>query len=105
MLPLEHRTVASMLSGADPDGRETVTGFVDDTLAAMPELIRAGIVAITVALTVWTGLRRVLGADDSPAARLGWLEDHPVGLVRQWVRALRSLVLFAEQELLEDAGR
>jgi len=35
---------------------------------------------------------------------LEWLEGHRVGLVRQWARALRSLVLFAEQEMLEAAG-
>ena len=37
-------------------------------------------------------------------ATLAWIEDHPIGLVRQWARAIRSLVLFAENEMLEASA-
>ncbi|CAN5840179.1 hypothetical protein BH23ACT2_BH23ACT2_04680 [soil metagenome] len=104
MLALEHRIVSSLLSSPGAERRAAATDFVDGALAAMPELLRAGLATITVGLTVWTGLRRVVGADDSAAAQLTWMEQHPIGLVRQWVRALRSLVLLAEQELIEDAS-
>ena len=59
---------------------------------------------ISLAASSWDRVRRLFGARPSPAETLAWLEGHPIGLVRQWVRALRSLVLFAENEKLEAAS-
>lgn len=103
MLSYERRVVASLLTGADPDRAASVTGFVAGSLGAMPEHLRLGISAISVGLGAWSALRRTVGLGRSGEAEVAWLEEHPVGLVRQWLRALRSLVTFAEQESLADA--
>src|SRR3954470_19823023 len=101
MLSFERRVVTSMIGTDDPQIRSEVVGFVDGALAAMPEFLRFGITAISVGASTWDGARRLVGARRSDASTLEWLEEHPIGLVRQWVRALRSLVLFAENEKLE----
>lgn len=100
MLPYERQVVEALIGSDDPARREAVAEHVALTLAAMPELIRAGIAGETVLLTTWSAARRrgrPLAADDE----LAWLDGHPIGLVRQWVRALRSLVLLAENEMLD----
>ena len=98
MMLLERRVVTALLSTEDDAQRRAVVEFADGSLAAMPEILRFGLSAITVLLTAWTALGRLVGRDRSDAEVLAWVQDHPVGLVRQWVRALRSLVLFAELE-------
>lgn len=105
MLTFERRVVLSMIETPDLRIRGEVAQFVDESLAAMPEFLRLGITVITVAAATWDRTRRLFGARPTPAETLAWLEAHPIGLVRQWVRALRSLVLFAENEKLEDAAR
>lgn len=104
MLTIERRVVRSMITTDDLRIRGEVIEFVAASLRAMPEILRAGIVAISVAVGTWSNLRRAVGAGRSEAATLAWLEEHPVGLVRQWARALRTLVLFAENEKLEAAA-
>lgn len=99
MLSFEHRVVGALLGSDDPGRRAAVTQHVDRALGAMPEVIRLGIAGESVLLGAVAGVRRAVRRT-SPDEELAWLEDHPVGLVRQWVRALRSLVLFAEQEML-----
>jgi hypothetical protein len=103
MLSYERRVVAALLTDADPARSRAVTGFVGGSLGAMPEHLRLGISGISIALGAWSGARRAVGRGRSGADEVAWLEDHPVGLVRQWLRALRSLVTFAEQESLGDA--
>lgn len=93
-----------MITTDDPRIRAEVVSFVGGSLAAMPEFLRAGITAISVGVGSWARARRLVGAGRSDADQLTWLETHPIGLVRQWARALRSLVLFAEQEKLEAAA-
>lgn len=104
MLSYERRVVTAMITTDDARIREQVVAFAGGSLGAMPELLRFGISAITVALTAWTTLLGLVGRRRSDAETLSWLETHPIGLVRQWARALRSLVLFSEQELLEGAS-
>ncbi len=104
MLPYERRVVDALLSTDDPERRQAVRDHVAAELAAKPEVLRAGLVGETVLLTGWSALRR-RGRAVTPADELAWLEGHPIGLVRQWARALRSLVLFAEQEMLDTAER
>ena len=101
MLPYERRVVDALLSSDDPGRRQVVADHTSAALAAMPEVIRAGIAGETVLLGSWSAARR-RGRPLDPVDELAWLESHPLGLVRQWVRALRSLVLFAEQELAAD---
>lgn len=101
MWPYERRVVTAMITTDDPDIRADVVTFAGRSLGAMPEFMRFGITAITVGLTGWDRVRRLAGVGRSDIQTLSWLERHPVGLVRQWTRALRSLVLFAEQEQLD----
>ena len=104
MLSYERRVVTAMTTTDDPRIRAEVVAFAGGSLGAMPEVLRAGITLISVVIGSWSALRRAVGAGRDPAAEVAWLEDHPIGLVRQWARALRSLVLFSEQEKLEAAG-
>ena len=101
MLAYERRVVDALLTSDDPARRRAVAEHTSRALAAMPEVIRLGIAGETVLLSAWSAARR-RGRGFDPAAEVDWLEGHPVGLVRQWERALRSLVLFAEQEMLAD---
>lgn len=100
MLAYERWVVDALLGTDDPAIRRAVTEHVAAELAAKPEHLRAGLVGETVLLGVWSRARR-RGRPLAAADELAWLEHHPIGLVRQWVRALRSLVLFAEQEMLQ----
>lgn len=104
MFAFERRVVRAMITTDHARVRDEVESFVDASLAAMPEHLRAGIAVFTIMIGSWSRGRRLVGAGRSDQATLDWLEGHPVGLVRQWARALRSLVLFAEQEKLEAAG-
>jgi hypothetical protein len=60
----------------------------------MPEHLRLGVLAETIALGAWAKVR---GADDD--ALIASFESSPLWPVRQYVRLLRGLVIFAEQEL------
>lgn len=104
MLSYERTVVDALLSTDDIRIRTEVAEFASSSLANMPPHLRAGIAAISVILGTYDRARRLVGARRSPAAQVAWLDEHPVGLVRQWVRALRSLVLFSEHEKLEAAG-
>lgn len=101
MLPYERRVVDALLTTEDAGQRQTVTDFVSGALGAMPELLRLGIWGLSVLLGAYAGVRDAIGRRPDPEAEVAWLDGNPIGLVRQWVRALRSLVLFAEQETLE----
>ena len=100
MLPYERRVVAALLTTTDPGQQRTVTEFVGDSLGAMPEILRFGISFLSVGLGAFAAVRDTLGRRPDPSAEVIWLDTNPIGLVRQWVRALRSLVLFAEQETI-----
>ena len=62
-----------------------------------------GIASIGIGADAWDRARH-LGRPGEAEATLAWIEDHPIGLVRQWARAIRSLVLFAENEMLEASA-
>jgi hypothetical protein len=104
MLTFERRVATALLRATDPVQRERVLRYVDDSLAAMPEILRAGLAGLTVALGPWSRARTLAGAGRSDRDLIEWLEGHPLGLVRQWLRALRSLVLFAEEETMAEAA-
>ena len=94
MLGFERRVVAALTTVADPEVRAGVARWVDETLADMPEHLRLGVVGESVVLGAWARLR---GMDDD--ALLSSFESSPLWPVRQYVRLLRGLVIFAEQEL------
>lgn len=94
MLGFERRVVAALTTSPDPVVRAGVEAWVDDTLRDMPEHLRLGVVAESVGLGMWA---RVRPADDAALVRS--FERSPLWPVRQYVRLLHGLVLFAEQEL------
>ncbi|NLV56269.1 MAG: hypothetical protein GXY13_11725 [Acidimicrobiales bacterium] len=104
MLPFERRIVDALTAGTLPEHRDAVIEHVALTLAAMPEVTRAGFAAESIAFGAWSAVRSRV-RPTSAADDLARLERHPVSLVRQWVRALRALVLFAEQELIGAEAR
>ena len=94
MLWFERHVVASLTESTDPTERAAIASFVDGTLKVMPEHLRAGVVAESLALGGWARMRRL-----DPDALVTSLRRSPVGLLRQYERLLGSLVLFAEHEL------
>lgn len=94
MLWFERHVVASLTETTDPTERAAIASFVDGTLKVMPEHLRAGVAAESLALGGWA---RVRGLD--PDALVTSLRRSPVGVLRQYERLLGSLVLFAEHEL------
>ncbi len=105
MLPFERRVVACLTRTTDPALRAAVLDHVDGCLAAMPEHLRAGVAAETVALGTWARLRGAGRQDDTALrARLSAWEAHPVDVIRQYVRLMHSLVIFAEIELGDRAA-
>ena len=94
MLGFERRIVAALTTASDPDLRAGVASWVDDTLRDMPEHLRLGVLVESIALGAWAKLR---DADD--VALIESFERSPLWPVRQYVRLLKGLVIFAEHEL------
>ena len=94
MLGFERRIVAALTTVTDPDLRAGVAAWVDDTLRDMPEHLRLGVLAESIGLGLWATVR---GTAD--AALIDSFEASPLWPVRQYVRLLKGLVLFAEHEL------
>ena len=97
MLWFERQVVTTLTATLDEGLRAEVEAYVDETLRAMPEHLRAGMAAESVALGAWARLRGTGGS--AAGASLDRLETSRLDPVRQYVRLLRSLVLFAEHEL------
>jgi hypothetical protein len=94
MLGFEREVVAALLTVEEADVRGRVEQWVEGSLRTMPELIRLGLAVQSVVFGAVFGLLRI------PAGRaVTLLEKSPLMPMRQYVRALRSLVLFGEQEL------
>jgi hypothetical protein len=105
MLWFEHKVVAALTRDLDESRREPVVAYVEAALRSMPEYLRAGVAAESVALGALPRLRERFGGFDDDALHrwLATLEASPVDPVRQYVRLLSSLVLFAREELLPEA--
>lgn len=101
MLWLERRVVDTLVQASDRDRRAAIVAYVDDALKVMPELIRAGVAAESLLLGAWPALRHAAGRLNARQleTQVDRWEHSNVGLIRQYVRALHSLVLFAEHEL------
>ena len=104
MLPFERDVVAALVS--DDARQAAVEDFVDGALRSMPEYLRAGVAAESLALGTWTRLRGLVAGTGAGSLerRLESWERSRIGLVRQYVHMLRSLVLFAEAELAPGAA-
>jgi hypothetical protein len=94
MLASERRVVDALIASDDPRTRAVVTEWVDGSLHEMPQVLRAGVVAQSLGFAL---LARVVPG--GTAAALDLLDRSPVGLLRQYPRLFRSLVLFGELEL------
>lgn len=103
MLWFERHVVAALVSDLDQAHQAAVTDYVDGSLRAMPEHLRAGVVGESLLFGGWSKARRALSqAPQDATAELKSLEESPIGLVRQYVRLLQSLVLFATYELSSE---
>jgi hypothetical protein len=94
MLRFEREVVSTLTAGIDEPLRARVQAYVDEALHSMPEHLRAGMIAESLALGAWSRL-----ASRNRGFSLERLESSRLDPVRQYVRLLRSLVLFAEHEL------
>lgn len=105
MLWLERQVVASLVSPSLDDGaRADVVDYVDGALRAMPEHLRAGVVAESIVLGAWPRVQAARGRVEPEAIRAlvdRWRTSR-IDVIRQYVRLLQSLVLFAENELVPE---
>jgi hypothetical protein len=93
----ERRVVAALADTSDPASLAPVQAWVDASLADMPELLRLGVRAESLLAAVLTRVGN--GSLDEALARMA---RSPIGLLRQYVRLFRSLVLFAQLEAEPD---
>jgi len=108
MLWLEREVVASLVSpGLGDEQRAAVERYVDESLQSMPEHLRVGVAAESVLFGAWPRLQEALGRYDrrSMRPRVERWKASRFDPVRQYVRLLHSLVLFAEHELTPGAAR
>ena len=95
-----------MSSTLDDRARVAVESYVDETLRSMPEHLRAGVLAESLLFGARPRLARALGRADTAAlhAQIDRWRTSRIDFVRQYVRLLHSLVLFAENELAPSAA-
>jgi hypothetical protein len=101
MLWFERVVVGALVTNPDEAVRSSVEAFVDGTLRDMPEPIRFGVAAESILLGAYAKVRRSQGRldDRELAERLDSWERSPIGPLRNYVRMMKSLVLFGESEL------
>ena len=100
MLEYERKVVDALSTTTDPEARTAVVAWVDGSLEAMPEVLRAGVALGSVVLGAWatvTGREGRRLAEALEASRLPPVQLH--------LRLLRSLVLFGDLELSSGARR
>jgi len=95
MLWFERQVVDRLVTTPDVRRRRDIESFVDGALHAMPEHLRVSVGGASVVLGGWA---RLVRPDSSRLVRS--LDTSPIAPIRQYVRLFRSLVLFAEQELV-----
>jgi hypothetical protein len=102
VLWLEREVVHAVMSPTlEPGARAATERYVDTTLRAMPEHLRLGVAAESIVFGALPRLRHAVGGLDADGMRR-WIDrmrSSRVDVVRQYVRLLQSLVLFAEHEL------
>lgn len=103
MLWFEREVVGALIQSPDQSLRSSVEAFVDGTLRDWPEHLRLGVAGESVLLGTYVGaLRRTgrlaAGDRDGLVHLLDSWEQSPIGLLRSYVRAMKSLVVMAEHE-------
>lgn len=98
MLRIEREVVHALLDTDDPEHRARVEAWVEGSLDDMSELLRLGVKAESVLVAVLhrLGSGGIVGLLDA-------MERSPVGLLQQYPRLFRSLVLFGDLELVSPA--
>jgi hypothetical protein len=106
MLWLERHVVATLSATVEPARRPAIAEYVDGVLRSMPEHLRFGVAAESVVLGSGAWITGRLGSSRSLDDRIAAWEESRIGVIRQYVRLLSSLVMFADQELPrgEDAA-
>jgi hypothetical protein len=102
VLWFERAVVATLVNPSDDERRRAaIEDYVDNALRAMPEYLRAGVASESLLLGAWPRVQAAAGRYDPQAlrARLERWKASRFDVVRQYVRLLQSLVLFAENEL------
>jgi hypothetical protein len=105
VLWFERRVVGTLMSPAlDAGERSAVESYVSSTLQSMPEHLRAGVAAESILLGGRSWVEHRAGRLDERRlrARVARWKTSKLDPVRQYVRLLHSLVLFAENELAAD---
>jgi hypothetical protein len=104
MLWFEREVVEALTASPDQPLRSSVEAFVDGSLRDWPEHLRLGLAGESVLLGSYVAVLRRTGrlAPGDPGALLRLLDSwgsSPIGVLRSYVRALKSLVVLAENEL------
>src|SRR3977135_4001498 len=108
MLWFEREVVAALVSPTLDDQQRTASETsVDESLRAMPEHLRVGVAAESLLFGAWPRVQRLFGGLDRRAldARGEPWKASRFDVIRQYVRLLQSLVLFAEPALTPKAAR
>jgi hypothetical protein len=101
MLWFERVVVGALVTNPDQAIRSSVEAFVDGSLRDMPEPIRFGVAAESILLGAYAKMQRSQGRldDRELVERLDGWERSSIGPLSNYARMMKSLVLFAENEL------
>ena len=104
MLRFEREVVGSLIGSPDQSVRSSVEAFVDGSLRDMPEHLRAGVLGESVLLGTYVAALRAAGRmapgdAEALAHQVDSWETSRIGVLRTYVRMMKSLVVFAENEL------
>jgi hypothetical protein len=100
VLEYERKVVDALSTTTDPAARTAVVAWVEGSLDAMPEVLRAGVALGSVVLGAWA---TVSGREGPRLVEA--LEASRLPPVQLHLRLLRSLVLFGDLELSPGARR
>jgi hypothetical protein len=106
MLRFERQVVEALVTTTDHEVRAAVESYIEGALRSMPHHLRAGLAGESLLLGGWAALSSARGRGRTALLdRLEFWDASRLDVVRQYVRLLRSLVLFAENELQPGAAR